>query len=64
MPKKEKKNLFGLAFEIPDELQQIIEKEMQQAEKGMMWKDAITKKVVSLTKNEQMFTNQSPEFTR
>jgi len=26
--KKEKKNLFGLAFEIPDELQQIIEKEM------------------------------------
>lgn len=43
-PKKEKKNLFGLAFEIPDELQQIIEKEMQQAEKGMMWKEAIAKK--------------------
>jgi hypothetical protein len=28
--KKEKKNIFGLAFEIPDELQQILEKEMQQ----------------------------------
>lgn len=42
--KKEKKNLFGLAFEIPDELQQIIEKEMQQAEKGMIWKESIAKK--------------------
>ena len=28
-PRKEKKNLFGLAFDIPDELKQIIEKEMQ-----------------------------------
>jgi hypothetical protein len=34
--KKEKKNLFGLAFDIPLELQQIIEKEMQQADKGMI----------------------------
>lgn len=33
-PKKEKKNLFGLAFDIPDELQQIIEKEMQNQADG------------------------------
>jgi hypothetical protein len=35
---------------------------MQQAEKGMMWKEAIAKKAAPSTKNE--FTNQSPEFTR
>ena len=35
------------AFEIPDELQQIIEKEMQQAEKGMIWKEPIAKKAAA-----------------
>lgn len=47
--KMERKNLFGLAFDIPDELKQIIEKEMQlQAEHGTKpWKEVQAKKTVN-----------------